>query len=231
VRQSARRHLANVIKPFQVCFAAPADRWLALLFLLVGAHTSLIGSSFLFIARQRLALPEWGTAALLVQAVAAVLGIGWAQGLLRHASPLRIIMGVFALNLALALVVPALPRAQVAPLIGWAAATGATMAVDFTLLRVLLGQRLDREAARDGCAPAAAFYAGFHLPFNLGAMLAVALLFGGPDLGDGLAWWTAGLAALFSVLAMAGGMGMRRALVRECVEHLFSDARLMLIIN
>jgi hypothetical protein len=46
------------VKPFLVCIASPADRWLAGLFLLVGAHMAVIGSSFLFIARQRLPCPN-----------------------------------------------------------------------------------------------------------------------------------------------------------------------------
>jgi hypothetical protein len=35
-----------MLKPFRVCIASPADRWLAGLFLLVGAHMAVIGSSF-----------------------------------------------------------------------------------------------------------------------------------------------------------------------------------------
>lgn len=224
---SMRLHLANVLKPFQVCFAAPADRWLACLFLLVGAHMAVMGNSLLFIIRHRLAMPEWGTTAILVQAVVAVLGIAGTQMLLRHRSPLRIMAGVFAINLVLALALPLLPPGQAGPLMGWVAGGGITMAVDFTLLRVLLGQRLDREARRDGSAPAAAFYAGFHLPFNLGAMMATALLFHGlawagmdlgraqPGMGAGLVWLTAAMAAAVSGLSLLAAVALRRVSERE----------------
>jgi hypothetical protein len=89
------------------------------------------------------------------------------------------------------------------------------MAVDFMLLRVLLGQRLDRERMRGGDAPAAAFYAGFHLPFNIGVMLGTTLLFQGMAwLEDGTAWLAGGLSAMVLV-ALGGVMALGRATRRE----------------
>ena len=233
VAGSARLHLANAVKPFQVCLASPADRLLALLFLLVGAHMALMGSSLLLVIHHRLGLSAWSTAAILVQAVAAGVGVAVAQRFLRShgqgASPLRIMVVVFAANLALGLSLPLLPPGQVVSAMAWVMGSGATMAVDFTLLRVLLGQRLDREALRDGGAPAAAFYAGFHLPFNVGATLAVAMLFHGlawmgADLGSArqgvhgglvLVWLTGGLAAALSALAVVAAMMLGQALTAE----------------
>lgn len=219
---SARLDLASLLKPFQVCAATPADRWLATLFLLVGAHMAVIGSSFLFIARHRLALPDWGTPGILAQALAAMAGTGIAPGLLSRMSPLRMLAGVFTINLALALALPALPPGQIVPLLVWSAGTGATMAVDFLLLRVVLGQRLDRERQRHGEAPAAAFYAGFHLPFNIGAMIGTGLLFHGlgwtgleRDQGAGLVWLTCAMAGAVLMLALGCVGLMGRAIARE----------------
>lgn len=215
---------AGVLKPFQVCVASPADRRLAGLFLLVGAHMAVIGSSFLFIAGHRLGLPDWGTPGILAQGLAAMVGTGIAPGLLRRMAPLPMLAGVFAINLALALALPCLPPGQVAPLLLWSAGTGATMAVDFMLLRVVLGQRLDRDRRRHGDAPAAAFYAGFHLPFNIGAMAGTALLFRGLDWtgledgGFGLAWLTCGLAGLCLISAMGCLASLWRALGAESVS-------------
>jgi len=214
----------GVLKPFRVCIASPADVWLAALFLLVGAHMAVIGSSFLFIARHRLALPDWGTPGIVMQALAAMVATGIAPGLLRHVPPLRMLAGVFAINLGLALALPWLPAGQVMPLMAWSVGSGATMAVDFMLLRVLLGQRLDRDRRRDGDAPAAAFYAGFHLPFNIGAMMGTALLFRGLAWtglggGAGLAWLTSALAGLFLVLAMGSVWSLRQALRAEGTDH------------
>lgn len=217
---SSRLDWAGTLKPFQVCIAAAADRWLAALFLLVGAHMAVIGSSFLFIARHRLELPEWGTPGVLIQALAAMIGTGIAPRLLRHVPPLRMLGAVFGINLALALALPWLPAGQVLPLMAWSAGTGGTLAVDFMLLRVVLGQRLDHYHQRDGDAPAAAFYAGFHLPFNIGAVVGTALLFrglawiglGGADHAAGLAWLTCGMAGLFLVLAMGFILMLRQAL-------------------
>jgi Na+/melibiose symporter-like transporter len=228
-REQARLSLANVLKPFQVCLASPADRVLALLFLLVGAHMGLLGGALLLVIRHRLGLAAWGATAILVQTMASGGGVAWAQGLLRQRSPLGIMAGVFAINLVLALWLPLLPPGRPVAMIAWVMASGATMAVDFTLLRVLLGDRLDREARRDGGAPAAAFYAGFHLPFNLGATLAVAMLFqglvlAGVELDDArravqagrvLVWLTGGMAAMISALALLGALALQRILARE----------------
>ncbi|MDR6707435.1 MULTISPECIES: MFS transporter [unclassified Novosphingobium] len=215
----SRPDWGSALKPSRVLMASAADCWLAALFLLVGAHMAVIGSSFLFIARQRLDLAEWGTPGILAQALAAMIGTGIAPGLLRAVAPLRMLIVVFVLNLGLALVLPWLPPGQILPLILWSCGTGATMAVDFMLLRVLLGQRLDRDRQHGGDAPAAAFYAGFHLPFNLGAMIGTALLFHAMaamgDRGLGLAWLTGALAAVILVAAIGCTFLLRRAL---CVE-------------
>lgn len=218
----ARLDWGGVLKPFRVCIASAADRWLAALFFLVGGHMAVMGSSFLFLARDRLALPDWGTPGVLMQSLAALVGTGLAPGLLRLLSPLRLLACVFAINLMLALALPWLPMGQVAPFLAWSAGAGATMAVDFMLLRVVLGQRLDRESGRDGGAPAAAFYAGFHLPFNIGVMVGTALLFRGLVLyqntsamdaghGSALAWLTCGLAVCFLLLALTCTLALSQA--------------------
>jgi Na+/melibiose symporter-like transporter len=218
---SPRLDWAGVVKPFQLCIASPADRRLASLFLLVGMHMAVIGGSFLFIARHRIALPDWGTPGILAQSLAAMVGTGIAPHLLRRMAPQRMLLVVFTLNLVLALALPWLPVGQVVPLLLWSAGTGATMAVDFMLLRVVLGQRLDRDRLRDGDAPAAAFYAGFHLPLNIGVMLGTALLFRGlawtglDGAGFGLTWLICGLAALCLLPALACVIALGQALRAE----------------
>lgn len=222
---SPRLDWAGVVKPFRLCVASPADRWLASLFLLVGVHMAVIGSSFLFIARHRLALPDWGTPGILTQSLAAMVGTGIAPGLLRRMAPLRMLGVVFVLNLMLALALPLLPVGQIVPLLAWSAGTGATMAVDFMLLRVVLGQRLDRDRMRHGDAPAAAFYAGFHLPLNIGVMLGTALLFRGMawtglrDHGFALTALTCGLAVLCLVPALGCVAMLHQALLSEEQPH------------
>jgi hypothetical protein len=90
---------------------------------------------------------------------------------------------------------------------------GATMAVDFMLLRVLLGQRLDRDRLRHGDAPAAAFYAGFHLPSTSGRCWDGTLLFGGLVGSGATVWLTCALSAILS----GGGAGRVRACwARRC---------------
>jgi hypothetical protein len=102
------------------------------------------------------ALPEWGTPGILTQSLAAMVGPASRRECCGGSRPADAGLGLCA-NLMLALALPLLPVGQVAPLMAWSAGSGATMAVDFMLLRVVLGQRLDRDRMHGGDAPAAPF--------------------------------------------------------------------------
>lgn len=169
------RH-ARLLEPVRLVFADRDNRRLASLFALNGAHTAVTATGYLYLVGTALALPGWGARGILVQAICAAVGITAAVAFGARVAPTRTLRAVFWINLLLALVLVVLPPAQPAPVMLWSAAFGLVSAIDFMALRVLLGERLDAAKRGGAAAPAAAYYAGFHLPFNLCGALAAGLL-------------------------------------------------------
>jgi Na+/melibiose symporter-like transporter len=169
-----------LLDPVRLLFANRGNRRLAALFALNGAHTAITGTGYLYLVGNALALPGWGATGILVQASCAAIGIGITVGFGTRWPAERTLRAICWINLLLAITLVALPPGRPALLMLWTAAFGLVSAIDFMALRVLLGARLDLATrAATGRAPAAAYYAGFHLPFNLcGAIAAGMLLFG-----------------------------------------------------
>lgn len=169
-----------LLEPVRLLFGNRGNRRLAALFALNGAHTAITGTAYLYLVGDALALPGWGATGILVQSICAATGIAVAVAFGTRIPPVQTLRAVCWVNLLLAAALVILPPARPALLMLWTVAFGLVSAVDFMALRVLLGERLDR-AARSSTAgaPAAAYYAGFHLPFNLsGAVASGLLLFG-----------------------------------------------------
>lgn len=168
----------TVLDPLRIPYASVQNRRLAGLFALNGAHTAITSTGYLYITASGLGLRDWGPTGVLVQALCAALGIVIAIRLGRHLSPATLLRITLWANLLMAGALVALPPHQPVPLMGWSVLFGLFSAVDFMALRVLLGGRLDADGGADGAdARAAAYYAGFHLPFNLCGALATGGLF------------------------------------------------------
>lgn len=166
--------------PVRLLFATRDNRRLAALFALNGAHTAITGTAYLYLVDAGLALAGWGPTGVLVQSVCAAIGIAAAIAAGSRLRALPAFQTVCWVNLALAVVLIALPPGRPAALILWSALFGLVSAIDFMALRILLGERLDRASRTgDASALAAAHYAGFHLPFNICGALATGLLFAG----------------------------------------------------
>jgi Na+/melibiose symporter-like transporter len=173
-----------LVEPVRLLFANRANRRLAGLFALNGAHTAITGTAYLYLVGDALALPGWGATGILVQAICAAIGIGAAVAFGARVPPTRTLRAVFWINLLLAIALVVLPPERPALLMAWTAAFGLVSAIDFMALRVLLGERLDAARSDATAPPAAAYYAGFHLPFNLcGAVASGLLLLGYRVLG------------------------------------------------
>lgn len=173
----ARWRRGMLLEPVRLLFANRGNRRLAALFALNGAHTAITGTGYLYLVRNALALPGWGATGILVQAICAAIGIGAAVAFGARWPAERTLRAICGINLLLAVALIAVRPGQPALLMAWTAAFGLVSAIDFMALRVMLGTRLDL-AARAGAtpAPAAAYYAGFHLPFNLCGAIAAGLL-------------------------------------------------------
>ena len=164
--------------PLRLIFANRANSQLAVLFALNGAHTAITTTSYLYVVGFGLALPGWGPSGILVQSICAAIGV---MATIRFGSRMPaadLLRIVLLANLLLAVVMIALPPRSPDQLMAWSAGFGLFSVVDFMALRIMLGERLDfhnREAA--DAVPAAAHYAGFHLPFNLCGAVAGGVLF------------------------------------------------------
>lgn len=168
------------LAPVRLLFANRGNIRLAALFALNGAHTAITGTAYLYLVGNALALPGWGPTGVVVQSVCAAIGIAAAIACGSRVPARRQLYAIFWVNLVLALVLLVLPPSRPATLMLWTGLFGLVSAVDFMALRVLLGERLDLAARSDDTAPrAAAYYAGFHLPFNLCGAVATGLLFAG----------------------------------------------------
>lgn len=178
-RAAARgeRHKVSLIAPMRLLFADTENRRLALLFACNGMHTAVAGTSYLYCVREALRLPGWGETGFVVQTVCAGIGIATATRFASHWRPRQLLCLVTVINLILAVSLALMPPARPALLMAWTALFGLVSTLDFMVLRVLLGERLDATRTSSRAHPgAAAFYAGFHLPYNLGAALAAGLL-------------------------------------------------------
>lgn len=169
-----------LLDPLRLLVANPGNRRLAGLFALNGAHTAITGTAYLYLVGNALGLPAWGPTGVLIQAICAAIGIAVAIACGARLPAAATLQAVFWVNLALALALVILSAGKPAVLMAWTALFGLVSAVDFMALRVLLGERLSLAPSTDkASARAAAYYAGFHLPFNLCGALATGLLFAG----------------------------------------------------
>ncbi|MFZ5796447.1 MAG: MFS transporter [Sphingomonas sp.] len=168
----------TMIDPLRIPYANAQNRRLAALFALNGAHTAITSTGYLYITGSGLGLRDWGPTGVLAQALCAALGIVAAIRLGRRLSAPVLLRITLWANLLMAAALIALPPHQPVPLMLWSVLFGLFSAIDFMALRVLLGGRLDADRGPDaGDARAAAYYAGFHLPFNLCGALATGVLF------------------------------------------------------
>lgn len=171
---------AALFAPIRLLFATRGNRRLAGLFALNGAHTATTTVGYLYLVGAALAIPEWGPTGILLQSICAAVGIAAVITYGSRVPPIQTLRVICWINLLLAMALIALPPGRPAALMLWSALFGLVSAIDFMALRVLLGDRLDLAArADDASARAAAYYAAFHLPFNLCAALATGVLFAG----------------------------------------------------
>jgi Na+/melibiose symporter-like transporter len=172
------------------------------------------GGSFIYLVRGGLGLPDWSSTALFTLSLATAVGLALGLWISRRWGPYRTLMIAFCADLLAAGLLLALPARDPNALLAWAALRGLFSGVDFMLLRALAGEELDADTAASGVSQAGVIYSTFHLPYNLAAALATALLFAAyqwanadlKSLGEiperGLVWIPAALGVLLSVLSL-----------------------------
>lgn len=173
----ARPKGAGPLAPLLVLVANCAHRRLALLYGLLGLHAGIAGATFLITARAGFGLGAAADLVLGVSTASAALGT---LASARWGAACRSELGLgllMALKLLLALALLAIPRGEPLALAAWALVGGLFGTFHLLVLRLLLGECLDKvfEAAPEAGPRGALFYAAFHMPLNLGLAAGAAL--------------------------------------------------------
>lgn len=156
-------------------FASARSARIAALFALVGANQAVSMGSFIYTMGNGLQLPDLAGPAIFAQAAATCLGLPLGLLALRRLGAENVLRGVLVAELAASTTLLFLPPGEAAPALVWAVLRGAFSGVDFMILRALAGEELDRDASES--PRAGAYYAAFHMPFNLAGALATGALF------------------------------------------------------
>ncbi len=179
--------LRAALAPFHLSLETASRRRLTLLFGLTSAHMAVAAGSFVYLVKYGLAVPAAVGPGLLAQTIATAVGLPVMYALSRRLGARATMRLTFSVEAVVSLGAMLLPSGQLAPVLGWAALRGLASGMDFVLLRALAGEELDAEAQRTGQSRAGAYYAAFHLYFNLVNALvtgALFLAFGVAGLGE-----------------------------------------------
>lgn len=198
--------------------SAPARARLAALFAVVGAHHAVVAGSLIYTVRDGLALPDIAGPALVAQAAAMCVGLPLGMAATRYLGAERTLLGVFVIELIAAALLLVLPAGRPLLAMAWLVFRSLASGVDFMILRALAGQQLDADVQGRSQARAGAYYAAFHLPFNIAAALATGGLFWLYDaVGfDPQASWRGARV----LLQIPGGAGAALALAAIALLHL-----------
>lgn len=174
--------------PFHLGLETASRRRLTLLFCLTGAQMAVATGSFVYLVKYGLAAPGAVGPGLLAQTLATAAGLPLMYAVSRRLGARATMRVTFSIEAVVCLGAILLPAGQDVPVIAWAMLRGLASGMDFVLLRALAGEELDAEARRTGQSRAGAYYAAFHLYFNVvNALVTGALLlaFGAAGLGQG----------------------------------------------
>lgn len=175
--QPERFRLGDLAAGMALGFATPSKARLAIMFALVGAGQAVSAGSFVFLLRHGLGLPQQVGNGLLLQAVATLAGLPLGLAMVRRVGAERTLGVIFAATAVISLLLLVLPGQNTFCAMVWLVLRGLLSGVDFLLLRTLAGEELDQENKRRPRGRAGAYYAAFHLPFNLAGAAATGLLF------------------------------------------------------
>ncbi len=173
-----RLSLRSMAAPLFLALGTREKRRLTLLFCLVGAHTAFSTGSFVYLVKYGVGAPDQVGPALLWQSIATVAGLPIMLWISHRIGPRPTLLLTFSIEATVGLCALLLPYGPETPVVVWAALRGFGAGMDFVLLRAYAGEELDEEARRTGASRAGAYYAAFHLYFNLANALATGALFG-----------------------------------------------------
>jgi GPH family glycoside/pentoside/hexuronide:cation symporter len=140
-------------------------------YLVVGAADAVSSAIYLFLVRDGLGLPDWAATFLVVQALVGFVGIPLWLAISRRIGKDRVLFVLFSLQLLLAPLPLVLPQGQLLPFAAFIIAKGLLWGADYMLLRAIVADLVDDDAAGSSARRAGVFYASFNLTLKLAAAI------------------------------------------------------------
>lgn len=235
-KREERFRIANHAAAIAIPWRDFAHARLGLLFALSGAHGAVWATGFAFVIGNAFALPALLGPALLLQAVAAIIGAFIWLLVVRRAGARTALTGIFGAEAAFCLLAFAVPSGDALFALIWVAGRGLAAGAEIMVLRALSGDVLDADRVRNGLSNAGANAAAFQFPFALAAAFAgAAVLWGlqavGFDPGASephgqwrpVLWFTAGTGFCVAVIALGLVAGLKPDRMQATGEGLISD--------
>jgi len=162
-----------------VVFKRPAFALISAAYFFVGISDAIGSTLYLFLVRDGLALPDWAATFLVVQALFGFLSIPLWYWISRKTNKRIALIGVLVVQLALAPLPMFLPAGNLGVFAAYTAAKGLIWGAEYMLLRAIVSDLVDVDAASSGENRAGVFYASFNLTLGLaGAVGSASLLWG-----------------------------------------------------
>ncbi len=155
----------------RAAFAERQSLLLLALFACLGVHQEIKDGLILFWVRDSLGLANWGWSILLVQALVGAASLPFWVRLQARCGTLTALRASYLGGALATLGFIVVPAGSVPALLGCMVVQGMVAGASFTLMRTLLGDRLDSLVARRGINLAGTLYSGFHLAYNLAVAL------------------------------------------------------------
>lgn len=161
----------SIAESYLIIFRQRTFALISIAYLFVGASEAINTSTYLFLVRDALALPNWTASFLVVQALTCLISLPiWLT--VSHRTDKRVaLMGVFSLMALLAPIPLFLPEGKVGAFALYACAKGLTWGAEYTLLRSIVADLIDEDAGKSGAQRAGIFYASFSLTFGIAQAL------------------------------------------------------------
>lgn len=174
VSQPTRLTWGSIAESYLIIFRQKTFALISTAYFFVGASEAINTSTYLFLVRDALALPNWTASFLVVQALTCLVSLPiWLT--ISHRTDKRVaLIGVFALMALLAPIPLFLPQGDVGAFALYACAKGLTWGAEYTLLRSIVADLIDEDAGDAGAQRAGVFYASFSLTFGIAQALGAA---------------------------------------------------------
>lgn len=166
-----RLNLAAFIESFTIVFTRKSFAIISAAYLFVGLADAVSSTIYLFLVRDGLGLPGWAATFLVVQAVFGFISIPTWYAVSRRTDKRSALLIVFGLQVLIAPILLILPAGNVAAFVGFTMAKGLIWGAEYMLLRAIVSDLVDEDAARTGAHRAGVFYSSFNLTIGLAGAL------------------------------------------------------------